>query len=138
MYILGMIALLVVSLASIYLNAPPIIASLALFIAPGLYYFNKNKVGIKDAIVSSALFGFTMLPVYLLIDLLVSLMTPRSAVGSSFGMPAISQWLVSGDWLTFIIDLILSGLIYSVSTLIAWLILGKFREDNKVKTSIEK
>jgi len=127
MYIIGMICIVIVSLLYVIINESyfPFIGSLIFFIAPGFYYFYRNKHELKDAILISALFGFTMIPAYVLFNFLTGMLRIKEYL---FYQVTISQQLNEINFVNLFLNLFLSGIVYSASTITSWILVNQYKQ----------
>ena len=123
MYVLGLVCLLLMGLSASYIEIPYIyyISGFALFLMPGWVYFSKNVLGIWGGLKISALFGFTVTPVYLILQVLISLINIDVLTGQS----AAVKFDGAGDLTVLLVFLALSGLVLTASALTSWLIVTK-------------
>ena len=122
MYFIGVLVLLADMIIGIFAGSSiQPMASFVLFLAPGLYYFSKNRHDKNDASAASALFGFTMTPVYYMLLLVGSFFTLADLTGS---FQTDWAWLFFNmDWIGLMVSLVLSGIILTIITMISWLII---------------
>ena len=122
MYLIGIVSLLVAAALMIFFGIyNPSLGLLVVpvvFLLPGLFFFYRNVYEIKDALIISALFGFTFIPVYF-----IALVVPLAILETLVFQPPNSTFLIPGvNWTMLLVELIVVGIILTISATLSYFI----------------
>jgi hypothetical protein len=122
MYIFGIVSLLLAGIIVGFFDDNNVILGLMIvpiaLMIPGLIFFNRNILEIKDGLLLSALFGFTLTPVYFIV-----LVVPLSILEAFLFKPANSALLLPGvNWMALVVELVVMGILFTIPTMLSFLI----------------